>query len=170
MPQQKDVIYKPLDGGTFATGNLPPAKSSEYARPGAASYVPENAEPAKSNLTMRLEAATSELRELEELVRSGDLDPRVLSEFRGAVDFIRTTSWAVQQWVGLEQKKSDPYTVLPMLAAERVRRATQLARDLSLDLQAVEVDFETPGLKQLYDAIDDLHQRLAVLCKSIRQG
>jgi hypothetical protein len=140
MAQQKDVIYKPLDGSSFATGGL-------------------------SNLTMRLEAATGELRELEELVRSGDLDPRVLSEFRGAVDFIRTTSWAVQQWVGLEQKSGDPYTVLPMLAAERVRRATQLARDLSLDLQVVEVDFETPGLKQLYEATEDLYRRLAVLCK-----
>ena len=149
MPQQKDVIYKPLDGGSFADSSLPPAK----------------AVPTKSNLTVRLEAATGELRELEELVRSGDLDPRVLSEFRGAVDFIRTTSWAVQQWVGLEQKSGDPYTVLPMLAAERVRRATQLARDLSLDLQAVEVDFETPGLKQLYEATEDLYRRLAVLCK-----
>jgi hypothetical protein len=155
MAQEKDVIYRPLDGGTFDK----PGPSS------SAPVSPLTAKQEKSALTARLQKATAELRDLEELVRSGNLDPRVLSEFRGAVDYIRTTTWAVQQWVGLEQRSGDPYTVLPMLAAERVRRATQLARDLSLDLQAVEVDFETPGLKQLYEAIDDLHRRLAVLCK-----
>jgi hypothetical protein len=149
MTASKDVIYKPLDGGTFATDSLPP-------------------EPPKSSVTLRLEKATSDLRELEELVRSGDLDPRVLSEFRGAVDYIRTTSWAVQQWVEKEQKNGDRYSVLPILAEERVRRATQLARDLSLDLQSVELTFETPGLKQLYEAVDDLHRRLAVLFKNIK--
>lgn len=160
MTQQKDVIYRPLDGGSFAISE-PISSTSE---PIAAKNTPA-AGPDKSPLTVRLQTATSELRELEELVRSGDLDPRVLSEFRGAVDFIRTTSWAVQQWVGLEQKHSDPYSVLPILAAERVRRATQLATDLSLDLQSVEIDFETPGLKELFDAIEDLYRRLAVLCK-----
>lgn len=155
MPQQKDVIYRPLDGGTFdAPSTVSPANSEPPA-------------PAleKSSLTTRLQSATRELRELEELVRSGAMDARVLSEFRAAVDYIRTTTWAVQQWVGLEQQSGDPYTVLPILSAERVRRATQLARDLSLDLQSVEVTFETPGLKDLFVAIDDLHHRLAVLCK-----
>ena len=157
MAQQKDVIYQPLDGGSFATRE--PAISTS-APPAAASPEATNA-----SLTARLQAATRELRELEELVRSGDMDARVLTEFRGAVDYIRTTTWAVQQWVGLAQQSGDPYTILPILSAERVRRATQLAKDLSLDLQSVEVTFETPGLRELFDAIDDLHRRLAVLCK-----
>jgi len=138
-------------------------------RPSAEDYVMKTAEPEpepeKLSITARLQAATTELRELEELVRSGDMDPRVLSEFRGAVDYIRTTTWAVQKWVGLEQQSGDPYSVLPILSAERVRRATQLAKDLSLDLQAVEVTFETPGLRELFEAIEDLYRRLAVLFK-----
>jgi hypothetical protein len=54
---------------------------------------------AGSSLTARLRATTAELQELENSVVSGDLDPRVLSEFRNAVDHIRNTAWAVQQWV-----------------------------------------------------------------------
>ncbi len=120
----------------------------------------------ESSVTARLHAATAELRELEHLVKSGDLDSRVLSEFRSAVDFIRTTAWAVQQWVGQQEKTDgDPYSVLPILAAERVRRTSQLVRDLSLDLQAAEVSIDSEGLAQLFEAVDDLHRRLAVLFK-----
>jgi len=76
---------------------------------------------------------------LERSVISGDLDPRVLSEFRNAVENIRNTAWAVQQWVDAKEQSGDPYAVLPALAARRVHRATQLANDLCLDLQTVEV-------------------------------
>jgi hypothetical protein len=121
---------------------------------------------AESSVTVRLQSATSELRELEQLVKSGDLDARVLSEFRNAVDFIRSTAWAVQQWVGLTEKTGgDPYSVLPILSAERVRRATQLTSDVSLDLQASEIGAETEGVRQLFEAVDDLHRRLGVLLR-----
>jgi hypothetical protein len=120
----------------------------------------------ESSVTRRLQSATSELRELEQLVKSGDLDARVLSEFRSAVYFIRSTAWAVQQWVGLTEKAGgDPYSVLPILSAERVRRATQLTRDVSLDLQASEVCIETEGVRQLFESVDDLHRRLGILLK-----
>jgi hypothetical protein len=98
------------------------------------------------------------------MVKSGDLDARVLHEFRDAVDLIRGTAWAVQQWIGL-QDGGDPYSVIPMLAAQRVKRATQLARDLTIDLESVEVGLETPGLKELYSAIRSLHERLEPLCR-----
>jgi hypothetical protein len=120
---------------------------------------------AGSSLTARLHVTTIELQELERSVTSGDLDPRVLSEFRNAVDHIRNTAWAVQQWVGAREKFGDPYAVLPALTAQRVHRATQLANDLSLDLQAVEVTAETEGVGDLYRAVDDLHTRLGLLFK-----
>jgi hypothetical protein len=119
-----------------------------------------------TSITARLEAATSELHELEELVRSGDLDSRVLSEFRGAVDHIRNTTWAVQKWLGLSNESGgDPFSVLPIMSAERVKRGTQICSDLSLDLQTIDVGFETPGVAELFNAVDDLHRRLAKLLK-----
>jgi len=121
------------------------------------------ADPAsQGSLTERLDAATHELQRLEELVKSGALDQRVLSELRNAVDHIRTTAWAVQKWVGLaEQSGGDPFSVLPVMSAERVRRATQISNDLCLDLQCGDVGLETKGIVDLYNAVGDLHHRLA---------
>jgi hypothetical protein len=116
-------------------------------------------------LATRLQAATANLTELEQAVKSGDLDPRVLEDFRNAVDLIRGTAWAVQQWIGLKEGSGDPYSLIPILAAQRVMRATQLARDLTVDLESVEIGFETPGIQQLFTAVSRLHERLAPLCK-----
>ncbi|MFY9801620.1 MAG: hypothetical protein WA211_01245 [Candidatus Acidiferrales bacterium] len=119
-----------------------------------------------SSITSRLEIATAELHQLEELVKSGELDARVLGEFRNAVDHIRSTTWAVQKWLGLSNESGgDPFSVLPIMSAERVKRGTQLCNDLALDLQTVDVGIETPGIVDLYNSVDDLHRRLATLLK-----
>jgi hypothetical protein len=120
---------------------------------------------AAGSLTARLRETTLGLQELERSVISGDLDPRVLREFRNAVDHIRNTAWAVQQWVGAKEQSGDPYAVLPALTAQRVQRATQLANDLCLDLQTVEVTADTEGVGDLYRAVDDLRRRLDLLFK-----
>jgi hypothetical protein len=111
----------------------------------------------------RLKAATEELQKLEKLVVSGDCAPRVLNDFRGAVDSIRQTAWAVQQWSTLQEQQRDPYSVLGILQEERVRRAAQLAKDLSLDLESLELDLDTAGLADLFRAIEGLYRRLAPL-------
>ena len=116
-------------------------------------------------VTSRLAAATAELQVLEEQVKTGNLDPRVLREFRNAVDHIRNTAWAVQQWVGLERDKKDPYEVLPMMSAERVKRATQLCEDLRHDLANLEIGIETAGIAELYQALTALGEKLAPLFK-----
>jgi len=123
---------------------------------------------APANLAARLQAATTNLVELEQLVKSGGLDPRVLQEFRDSVDQVRSTAWAVQQWIGLSENSADPYSLMPILAEQRVRRATQLAKDLTIDLEGVEVGLETPGLKELFRAVDRLRERLAVICENGR--
>ena len=117
------------------------------------------------SISMRLQAATNELNDLEQLIRSGDFDGHLLRDFRGAVDNVRTTAWAVQQWIPLREQGGDAYSVLPLLSAERVRRATQLAKDLLLDLETLEVGIETQGLRDLFEIVDSLHPRLASLLK-----
>jgi len=117
----------------------------------------------KEEVSRRLEAVAAELKELGPLIRAGDIDARVLREFREAVDYIRNTAWAIEQWIALREKKQDPYSVLPILAIERVRRGTQLAQDLTLDLESTDVSFETPGLEGLFGAVEGLHSRLSHL-------
>jgi hypothetical protein len=119
----------------------------------------------KGPVSVRLQASTDDLRELEQLIPSSDIDSRMLRDFRGAVDHIRTTAWAVQQWIELRERGSDPYSTLPLLAIERVRRTTQLSKDLDLDLQTAEISIETEGLEDLFQAVDGLHRRLMPLFK-----
>lgn len=117
------------------------------------------------NLLERLERSKKDLEELDEAIRGGDIDPRVLREFRDAVDHIRLTAWAVQQWIEKQAQKGDVYSVLPLLAAERLRRATQLNHNLTGDLDASEITIETEGLEQLQKSVEGLHNRLAPLFK-----
>lgn len=74
----------------------------------------------ESSVAARLQVATNELRDLEQLIKTADFDSRVLRDFRGAVDNVRTTTWATQQWIERQEHGGDPYGVLPVLSAERV--------------------------------------------------
>lgn len=72
-----------------------------------------------ASIAARLLAAANELRDLEQLIKTADFDSRVLRDFRGAVDNVRTTTWATQQWIERREHGADPYGVLPVLSAER---------------------------------------------------
>lgn len=123
------------------------------------------ATPAGGPLADRLQKVSAELHALNEAIKAGNIDGRILREFREAVDHIRLTAWSVQQWLDLQAKRGDVYSVLSLLTTERIRRATQLSGDLSLDLDAAEVTFETEGLDKLYVAVEGLFVRLARLFK-----
>ncbi len=135
------------------------AASTKMNRMGASGASPGT----DSSIAQRLVATTDELQVLEQLVLSGDCSPRVLSEFRTAVDSIRRTTWAVQQWSELQQQHRDPYTVLDVLSQVRVQRATQLSKELTMDLQSLELSLETEGLADLYRATRALYECLAPL-------
>ncbi len=119
----------------------------------------------KVDASKRLAAITAELKELEQLIRTGNIDARVLQDFRESVDHVRTTAWAIQQWIELGEHHKDQYSVLPMLTLERVKRAAQITHDLSLDLDCTDVRFETPGLEGLFYAVRGLYARLSPLFK-----
>jgi hypothetical protein len=118
-----------------------------------------------ANVGTRLDAVLTALSEAQHLAGSCDLDARFQAEFRGALDHLRDTASAVQRWFEAQAKCRDPYAVLLTLAIQRVHRATQLAKDLSLDLDNMDVTMETEGLQDLYQAISELHHQLGVLCK-----
>lgn len=119
----------------------------------------------RPNLGTRLDAMVSALAEAQTVADSSNLDARVQVEFRHALDHTRHTASAVQQWFEAGGKSDDAYAVLPILATQRVHRATELAKDLSLDLDNLDVTVETQGLQDLYAAVRELHGQLEVLCK-----
>jgi hypothetical protein len=71
----------------------------------------------------------------------------------------------VQEWLDRQAGGRDPYSLLPALAAERIRRAKELSHNLLGDLDAYEVTTETEGLKELFIAVAPLSKRLALIFK-----
>ncbi len=112
----------------------------------------------------RLKKVTSELRDIQQLLTTNpELDMRVLFEFREAVNHVRHTAWAVEQWLRLKTQKGDTFTVLSVLAIERVRIASELCTGLMMDLDANEVTAETEGMEKLVPAVKKFAERLASL-------
>lgn len=104
-------------------------------------------------VNFRLKKSSAELVELEAALMSGNTDPRVLKEFRDAVDYVRKTAWAVQEWHERQLKSRDTSTVLPLLTSERIRRTTQLCGSIVEDLQSAEMNTEPVGIDELSKAI-----------------
>jgi hypothetical protein len=121
-------------------------------------------------VTFRLKMAIDDLLKLEEVIRSGGMDPRVLREFRDAVDYVRKTAWALQELQERQAHQRDTATVRSLLTEERVRRATQLSQALTLDLDSHEVSDGTTGAADLFRVIEGLYQRLAGLFKIRESG
>jgi hypothetical protein len=111
----------------------------------------------------RLKKTSAELVKLHHAMQSGNIDPRILREFRDAVDYVRKTAWAAEEWQERQLQRRDPHTVLPLITAERIRRATQLSEAITADLAAHEVSSETAGMAELFRALERLYQHLADL-------
>jgi hypothetical protein len=116
-------------------------------------------------VNFRLKKTSAELVRLNHVMQSGNIDPRILREFRDAVDYVRKTAWAAEEWQERQLRRRDPATVLPLLTAERIRRATQLSDAISADLAAHEVTSETAGLHDYFRAVERVYQRLVDLFK-----
>jgi hypothetical protein len=97
---------------------------------------------------------TSELNRLDQLLKAGRVDARVLSEFRHAVDRVRTSGWQVQVWL-----EGDAKALSALLMEERIRLATRLAQQLASEISG-NAGQGFLGLGTLREAIDKLDQAL----------
>lgn len=103
-------------------------------------------------LTFWVKKTTIELKRLDQEIAAGNVDPRVLREFRDAVDYVRKTAWAVQEWQERQRQHRNTATVLPLLFTERVRRATQLCEAVNTGLKEHEIAPESEGIEGLFRA------------------
>ena len=114
----------------------------------------------------QLKKTTAELLKLGQALHSGAIELPILKEFREALDHIRKVSWAVEEWGERQLQRRNPDTVLSLLTAERIRRATYLCNELATELEAREVSFGTRGIAEFYRAIDRVYQGLERSCTS----
>ncbi|MDE3110894.1 MAG: hypothetical protein KGL02_13250, partial [Acidobacteriota bacterium] len=49
-------------------------------------------------VNFQLRKTSAQLASIEDSIKSGGVDPRILRDFRDAVDYVRKTAWAVQEW------------------------------------------------------------------------
>jgi hypothetical protein len=114
-------------------------------------------------LSSRLQKTNEELKNLQNSVKTGMINVKVLMDFRTATERARQASAAVQQWLDAQGKGSDPYKLMEQVVKQRVEMATQLIKDVTVDMESLEVDFDTPGLTALNEAVHKLVERLEIL-------
>ncbi|MGO9775870.1 MAG: hypothetical protein ACLPLR_09105 [Terriglobales bacterium] len=119
--------------------------------------------PQDPELSSRLKKTNEELRNLQDSVKTGMINVKVLMDFRNAAERARQASAAVQQWLESEGKGNDPYKLMPQVMRQRVEMATLLVRDVTRDLETLDVDYDTPGLPELNEAVGSLVERLSKL-------
>jgi hypothetical protein len=79
--------------------------------------------------------AIVELQRLHKILLAGTLEPRILTDFRDALNRVRTAAWAAQQYVIRKETEQDSGSVLSLLVGERVRVTYQLCQAISDDLK-----------------------------------
>jgi hypothetical protein len=118
------------------------------------------ASPQLVTVSGRLKSAVEELRRVDRLLLGGDLDPRILTDFRDALNRVRNTAWSAQQYLTLKDNQQDSNSVLALLAGERIRAMYQLCQALVSDLDSPDVRFQTGQLAELQSAIKKLAERM----------
>ena len=107
-----------------------------------------------------LKEAVVELQRLHQVLLAGDLEPRVLADFRDALNRVRNTAWAAQQYVAFKETEQDSGSVLSLLVGERIRVTYQLCQAISDDLKRTDIEFQTGSLVQLYEVTKALTEQL----------
>jgi hypothetical protein len=120
-------------------------------------------------LSGRLRQLSIELRGVELALRSGappELLP--LQEFRQVLDNARMTAWTVSELLNAVESHKDPAKVLSFVAAERLRRSTQMLKDLCSDIDEPSVTWQTNGIQGLFETVNLLQRQLSKMTSEHR--
>jgi hypothetical protein len=120
-----------------------------------------NSNPGSSTDTSeRLKAAIEELGGIQSLLMTGELDPRILTDFRDAVNRIRNTAWAAYQYAESRIAGKDLRDIMSIVAGERIRAAYHLCQAIQNDLETPDLHLQTGQLIQLQAAAKSLMTKL----------
>jgi hypothetical protein len=116
-------------------------------------------------VNLQVKKTSVELQKLENSLQSEGINPRLLNEFREAVDYLRTASVVVQKLREYQLHGRDEGEMYSLLVTERVRRATSLCLEVITDLEAGRVGSETKGIDEFYRALEQVHDQVRHLVK-----
>lgn len=115
----------------------------------------------------RLKAAVFELAGLQTLLLSDNLDPRILSDFRDAVNRVRNTAWAAQQYAEQNVTGNNSTNILSIVAGERIRAAFQLCQAIEKDLDSTDIRMQAGHLLELHAATKSLAEKLKDIVREL---
>ena len=116
-----------------------------------------------SDISNKIRSITSQLVDLDRELKAGQFnDLELVQAFRDALDRARTTAWTISELLNVRQINRNPDVALPFLLSERIRRFTQMTKDLSADLDSGK---NAHGIGALSDALESLQAKLRQLAK-----
>jgi hypothetical protein len=89
-----------------------------------------------------LRKAISELKGLQELLHSDEIDPQILADFPDALNRVRNTAWAAQQYANRKESDQDSTDIFAFLARERIRATYHLCQAVNEDLKQTDIQFQ----------------------------
>jgi len=103
----------------------------------------------------------AQLEEIDKRPQGAPLPMAVLEDLKGAVDHLRTTLWAA-----MSANTDDPDVLASKLVNLRLQRASEMCRQIRLDIDANEVDINSVELPKLREALHLTVNRVERLYKS----
>jgi len=120
-------------------------------------------------LAERLHRLTAELKTVELELKSGQTpDKMELQEFRHMLDNARLTAWTVSELLNAREREQDVEKVLSFVVGERLRRATQMLKELGADIEREGLTWQTHGVQTLFEAVNLVQLELLKLIEENR--
>jgi len=117
-------------------------------------------------LSAQLHNLTAKLRSLDQSLKANPkVDTTALSEFRQALDNVRLTAWSVSELLKVRQSQGNVEAVISFVTAERLRRFSQIARDLLSDLEQHRTSWPAEAVRELEDSLALLGARLTTVSR-----
>ena len=116
-------------------------------------------------VNLQVRKASVELQKLEQTLQSQGVNPRLLNEFREAIDYLRTAALAVERLRECQLQGKDEDELDSFLVTDRIRRATNLCLEVITDLEADKVTGDVKGVEKFYRTLEQVYDHLRVLAK-----
>jgi hypothetical protein len=142
--------------------------AAPHSREGVANgVIVELVVPSESfwGVSLQVERTSAELLKLEKAMQSEGIDLRLLHEYRGAVDYIRSAAGMVQQLRECQLRGFDDAELFSLLSAMRIRRTINSCLEVMADLDDGRVKIESRDVDELYQALGRLSDRLRRDCQ-----
>ncbi|HEX3119836.1 MAG TPA: hypothetical protein VHP80_12135 [Candidatus Acidoferrum sp.] len=117
-------------------------------------------------IDLQMNKTVVELQNLENALKTQDVDQRLIREYRSAIDNICSLMDTLRQHRVSTASPSDDQEALRDLAEDRVRRSNQLCMDVIADIDAGRIPDNAASVQELSETVLVLQQRFKKIGKS----